>query len=837
MNRVKTVRMAALLATATGVATAMADAVKAGLRETGGVFVEQGATATQSDPVILGDGAKFYKTGGGELALPLASVNRQRDWSLTALGGKTTLYAGDDATVDAATPPAILQSAAFWVNTDSAVVTNDEGFVSKWCDVRETDTSSPTLWYAEPAWGTRASTFKGVPPQLGIYKGRPGVYFHGRQSNVYMRFMKNGAGGSVTDIRNIFLVHGVSNCWGAAVGYATSRMGGMVPGVDSYIRDIANCESYFVRRADLSSDFAGGRFHLNGELFDPFTTVPKVGVSLLECDFLTRESNASYFFRTNFETYQDKGDQGGDYICEAIFFTGALLDEADRLDIERYLLKKWNLPYAAADDLRLPPSLGTIGVASGATVEVAAAEDGQTPPLAFAGEGAVVKTGAGAMLAGPSGDAPFSGDFALDGGSVISAGGRPPAVVARSGDIYDSSRYLMGDLEDTSANRTPGNIAKSGMRLTRSTGGSAGVFRKTGPGEVRLSGIGADVAQLDVAEGVVTLETKAVAPRFEPCDTVITAAVPNASFELPITADANARQIINNSTVNGWTAIGEVDYGTSPHANWSLWSREAPPDGNGVIMIHGGAKAQTTVTFPKAGRYELSLWACDRYGQQYYGKDIYGVSQLDVLLGRDEASLERFGTVLPYGTRFTRFRFTTPEVEAGDYILRFSSPVKSYDESTAIDDVRLTFVAERAAGAALEVPNGDFEAQAPRSAHPVRLGFFNALDEAEGWTFEITSATYANCLTNFGVGVAAPQRHIYGNGTGNVGKYQPLYPYAAGKTGSACLAFVHGYGKATSATFTVPAGTWRLRCNAAWAPMNVKYQNASGAWTEISGGG
>lgn len=834
MNKTQAFGLAAI--TFAAIAPAMADEVKAGLNETGNVHVDSGI-ATQGDPVVLGDNAKFYKTGAGELVLSLANVNRQRDLSVTALGGKLTLVAGDDATVDVSAPPAILQNSAFWVNTDSVVVTNDEGLVSKWCDVRETTPESPTLWYAEPSWGTRATTYKGIPPRLASFHGRPGVYFHGRESNVYMRFMKNGVGGSVTDIRNIFLVHGVSNCWGAAIGYATSRMGGMVPGVDSYIRDIANCESYFVRRADLDSDFAGGRFHLDGALFDPFTTIPKVGVSLLECDFLTRESNASYFFRTNFETYQDKGNQGGDYICEAIIFTGTLLSEKDRLDIERYLMKKWNLPYVVADDLRLPIPEVTVGVASNATVEITAADDEQTTPFTFTGEGSVRKTGGGAMLAGPSCDTPFSGDFSLDGGSVISAGGRPPAVTAMPGDVYNSSRHLFGNAEDTSANRTPGNIAESGMRLTRATNGAPGVFRKTGPGEVRVSRIDRDVASLDVAEGVVTLESRTKATMFEPCATVVTASVPNASFEMPITADANARQIINDSTVNEWTAIGAVDYGTSPHANWSLWAREPPPDGNGVIMIHGGAKAQTTVAFPRAGRYEVSLWACDRYGQQFYGRDIYGVSQIDLMLGRDAESLERFGTILPYGTRFTKFRFTTPEVEAGDYVLRFSSPYKSYDESTAIDGVKITYIAEKAARAALEVPNGDFETQSPRSAHPVRLGFFNALDKVEGWTFEIANATYANCLTNFGVGVAAPQRHIYGNGTGNAGKYQPLYPYGAGGTGSACLAFVHGYGRATSATFTVPAGTWRLRCNAAWAPMNVKRQDASGAWVEVGGGG
>ena len=808
------------MASVVTIATTMADAVKVGIHETGNVHVDSGMV-TQSDPVVLGDKAKFYKTGAGELVLPLANVNRQRDFSLTALDGKMTLVAGEDATVDAATPPAVLQRAAFWVNTDS-VVADANGLVTKWCDVRETSTASPTYWYAEPRWGTLATDYANVPPKLGSFHGRAGVYFYGRASNVYMRFMTNSTEKSIGTVRHIFLVHGVTNCWGAAVGYTSTREGGMVPDTDSFIRNLSDCRAYFVRRADLSSDFAAGRFYLNGQQFDPFTTVPKQGVSLLECDFLAKPSAADLFFRTNFETYRDRGNQGGDYLCEVIIFTGTLLAEKDRLDIERYLLKKWNLPYTATSELRLPMSLGTVGVASNATVEVSAADGEQTTPLTFEGEGAVRKTGIGAMMIGPSTDKPFSGTFTLEEGSVISAGGRPPAVTAVSGDIYDSSRYLHNN------SSTPDNIAKSGMRLTRATNGAAGVFRKTGVGEVRVSEIDEGVERLNVEGGVVSLETKAKTVNFAPCETVITATVPNASFELPLAStNSSARYSYHDTTVNGWQAISYwCDYATADHSGWSNWADEAPPDGRNVFILRGSSGIQTTVTFPKAGRYELTLWACDRYGQQYSGNpDRFGVNQINLLLGKS-GTFEQFGTVLAYGRKFTKFRFMLPDVEVGDYTLRLRSPSQSYDESTCIDDIRITYVGECDETIAFKIPNGDFEKLTPRSAHPTRYGFFNALDEAEGWTFEITDSRFANCLTNFAIGVAAPSKHIYSN------RYAPLYSYGIGQIGSACLAFVYGYGRA-STTFTVPAGTYRLRCNAAWTPTNPKYQNSSGSWVEV----
>ena len=805
---------------AVAMTSAYADAVKVGLQETGNIHVDSG-TVTQNDPVILGDKAKFYKTGAGELVLPLANVNRQRDYSLTALDGKLTLSAGEDATVDAETPPAVLQRAAFWVNTDS-VVADGNGLVTKWCDVRETSPASPTRWYAEPRWGTLATTYANVPPELGTIDNRPGVYFYGRASNVYMRFMTNNTEKSIGTVRHIFLVHGVASCWGAAVGYTTTREGGMVPDTDSFIRNLSDCRAYFVRRADLSSDFAAGRFYLNGQHFDPFTTVPKTGVSLLECDFLAKPSAADLFFRTNFETYRDRGNQGGDYLCEVIIFTGTLLSEKDRLDVERYLLKKWNLPYASPTDLRLPMSLGTVGVASNATVEVTASNGEQTTPLTFEGEGAVRKTGAGAMMVGPSSGKPFSGSFTLEEGAVISAGGRPPAVKAMSGDVYDSSRYLHNN------SSTPDNIAKSGMRLTRATNGETGVFRKTGVGEVRISEVDGSVERLNVEGGVATLETRAKTVNFTPCATVVTAAMLNASFEMPFpSTNSVARYSYHDATVNGWEAISYwCDYATADHSGWSNWADEAPPNGRNVFMLRGSSGVQTTVTFPKAGRYELTLWACDRYGQQYSGNpDKFGVNQINLLLGRS-GTFEQFGTVLAYGRRFTKFRFMLPEVEAGNYVLRLRSPSKSYDESTCIDDIRITYIGESAETVAFKVPNGDFETLLPRSAHPTRYGFFTPLDAAAGWTFEITDSRFANCLTNFAVGVTAPSKHIYAN------RYAPLYPYGIGKTGSACLAFVYGYGRA-STTFTVPAGTYRLRCNAAWTPTNPKYQNSSGSWVEV----
>lgn len=110
-------RMAALAAAAgmCGIfpaSSAMAGAIGIGDNEVGGVHVSQGASTTLSENVFEGTGARFFKSGEGSLTVPLSKVNRQLDWNLIALGGTMTVTPGDDATVDVATPPAVLQNFA-----------------------------------------------------------------------------------------------------------------------------------------------------------------------------------------------------------------------------------------------------------------------------------------------------------------------------------------------------------------------------------------------------------------------------------------------------------------------------------------------------------------------------------------------------------------------------------------------------------------------------------------------------------------------------------------------------------------------------------------------------
>ena len=133
----------------------------AGLREKTGVNVQSG-TVTETDNVILSGDGEFYKTGAGTYVLPGAKLNQQRPVNLVVTDGTLKLQAGEDATVDATTPPAVMQDASFWVDAGRNVVTEESDGatrVTRWCDARETNTATPTMGYGVPAWRAQDEGF------------------------------------------------------------------------------------------------------------------------------------------------------------------------------------------------------------------------------------------------------------------------------------------------------------------------------------------------------------------------------------------------------------------------------------------------------------------------------------------------------------------------------------------------------------------------------------------------------------------------------------------------------------------------------------------------------
>lgn len=157
-----------------------------------GVDVPSGQSATQTDAIRVSDGGAFVKSGDGTLTLPLGKLDSVADVSVEALAGRLEIEPGAPQGGEVAAPSFIADKAAFWVDADatSSLVLNGS-VVTRWCDCRETDTASPTLYNARPATANNAGTAE-IDQTLVETNGHNAVFFGGLNSNNkrFMQFYK-----------------------------------------------------------------------------------------------------------------------------------------------------------------------------------------------------------------------------------------------------------------------------------------------------------------------------------------------------------------------------------------------------------------------------------------------------------------------------------------------------------------------------------------------------------------------------------------------------------------------------------------------------------------------
>lgn len=806
----------AMMSAAVAYGIGMPDASKPGYKQVGGVVVPSGVAVTAESDVVLGEGAEFRKAGAGEFVLPLSKVNRQREWGAVVSEGTLKITPGDDATYPVGNVPAVFNKAALWLAADSGgVVVTGGTFVAKWVDVRDAATpDAPTYPYATPAWGSNVpAANKGVPPEKVVKDGRTSLYFGGKGSGKHMNLSSG-----VTDIYHQFVVHGVYSCFGAVVGYSTSRVG-MTPSYTSACPSYP-CAAHFVSRGELSPEYYSARHFLDGKQFSPFSQGPNGGFQLLGSEFLHKRTSVNKVFRFCFESLAsndtDKGSyvQGGDYVAEIVLFT-TRLSSAEVLDVERYLMRKWALgPTAATETVARLPDMGKFGVGSSAVLEVATATDETTPLLSVTGDGTVEKTGAGTLDLGPTYGLNGSATLDLKAGTVLVRGGRPLPVALKAGDRFESVVY---NAQNGGARSKDTDIA-SGAKLTRTTAASSdGLVEKTGNDWLRVNEIGSDVTCVNVKEGVLQLEGKSFAGAF--ASGAITAVVKNATFEAPVAKFeyANGRHLIGTSDDNGWRAVSgnnQPAYIAYTNADARVWfggSSSLPTSGNQVLMFSGGAAAETTVSLPKSGDYELEFYANNRYNGSTKYENL-----LNVYFGADAASLASVGTVIfPSNSNFQRYRFRLNGLSAGSAVLRFKVPRNQLDGgSLQIDDVRLVLVGKKAGMTAFDVPNGDFENVETQPSGARLCPYYSTVNTATGWTFFNENATLAGVTTNSTVGLVAPGTLFYGSSD------SMLQNITTDPMGSWSLLFTKNGGVAESAPFAAPKGRFRLKARLARRSFN-----------------
>ena len=769
-----------------------------GYHQTGGVNVPQGETAVLTDEVLLGDGGVFSKTGAGTLDVPLSKVDRQvGGWEIRSHAGEMYIEAGDDTTASEA-PAVIAEKAALWLRADdkSTFKDGETQLVTKWIDVRDIGQAQRQHVCAKKPDGVN-------PPELVEKDGTAALYFGGNGSGTYMTLSESG----VSNIRQAYVVHGVYDCWGAVLGN-TGSSAGMIPDVSTGSVAAGSLTRHLTSRLDLLPAYSAGRFHLDGVELDPFTVPPQQGFQLLEAEFPAQPDAVNQLFRCKYGS-----PQGGDYVSEIILFTN-VVSETERLEVERYLLRKWSLPRTAGRPVAYLPAPGKVTAVAGSVVEFHADADKSLPVTTLQGDGIFKKTGAGTLELGPTDVMPFSGTFLWDAGTLFSRGGRPPAVKASSGDKFNGSVYTPYAIEAT---RTPLVDIEAGAKLTRTADAGAGTVVKTGNDWVRVNEIDEDVMNLEVNEGVFALESKSHETSGCTSALPLSVTIPNADFELPFTSTKeNGTLEINLCKGNGWTGTG--CYISCLNDKFDFIGGVRPPSGSQVVVLRRSEDASTKVALPADGWYELTVRAKCRFGT---GKTPRLFSLVTVKFGKEGGALQDVGNLWPSGVGFGRYAFTLPEVTAGTYDLKFVSTPNGADAFVALDDVEIHALARPPETATFKVPNGDFEQIDPgvwsgdNSTAGDWTGVLSTVNAIPtGWTIDASSSRYPAADVAGTVGVASPAISPEGGVTMVCGLGNLIQ-------GTSRLFFFDQNGKA-STTFTIPAGRYRLRADMARSSLEMK---------------
>ncbi|MCQ2391294.1 MAG: hypothetical protein MJ240_07705 [Kiritimatiellae bacterium] len=789
--------------------TAFADEVNVGWHQIVGTEVPAGSTVQRTDRVTIDDAGTYVKTGAGTLEMPIAAVDNQIPSTVKVLGGTLKLTTQTVPARDIDNPPSVIAQAAFWVDATAGkglVTVNGEAgaetglvpeYVTKWLDRRETNAEAPTRVYAVAAWTNNTeSPLWGVPPAVMTVNGRRTVYFGGAHSGQFMAFRKGASAHTINKIYDYFLVFGVTNCMGLVLG-------GRGDSVTAFFRtDIwTGSGPLLYPRNDVGVNGYASRHYLDGRLIDPYTATPKRNAFQLFNSHRPqllgdKDSIASAFFDgySNNTVGGVVGHTGGDYLCEVIVFTNRI-SNVQRLEVERYLMAKWNLPNVLNNKDDLLAQNTTFATASNATVEVEVPAGTSSTPIQLAGEGAVVKTGTGLLALGSSTEAPFSGSFDLQEGSVLSQGGPVPSLALAAGTRLHSGEFNINGLPVVDSAEYE---AGAGTRTTCFADAVAGTVRKTGAGPARIRALAADVKKLQVAEGQLILDGGVKAKTLED-DGVVSVEIPNPSFERPFALRTDGSAPYHNhgaiTAESGWTALTGV--GTSMFMTslnnynglnaWSTWCPQPCPDGTNVLYLITVGGAYTTVTIPKSGRYQFSALACARARGD---KSMYNIC--DVFLGTSLATRQNFGQIVPSDDAFHRFYCRTPYIEAGTYVLGVRTRT-STDSGIALDDFRLDYIPDvERVPAAYTIPNGNFDDLDAIA----QIAMPSVDNSTKNWT--LSTETSNNWPLAH---ITLPSMRMRNNGAGFT-----LSDWAWNS--AQVLIFKTGWAETT---FTPPAGTYQLR--------------------------
>ncbi|MBO7687588.1 MAG: hypothetical protein J6V72_14440 [Kiritimatiellae bacterium] len=758
-------------------------------------YARENIVATNGDVTVgsiftAPNAVAIEKTGANALTVAVNAIQTREPVPVRVLEGTLNVVPGTDPGLE---QPACLQRAALWLDaSQSDTLVPPDGAVgdevSRWYDVRETFGNgqwSANYYCAEAkisfvtnevSPGVWEKVIRYPVKKTALTNGMDYVDFNGRNSGSWMRLLGMGRGDltSLANIHHVYFSGCVSNAW----GYPLGANGG---------------QSVFWHPANFNGALAGlganstapgvfsGTTRWNGMDVSPYAKTVTSGAYLHEWHAAhVLGSFGNFFNDRNIWSPANGYRAGGDALGEVVVFTNRL-SAAERMAVGEYLLRKWT---AAG---RAPGAL-EISAATNTSVSVVS---GVSPVLSGAGR-ADVADGAEAVY---SAKAPTPGTLRVDSGQAMAFAGELPFAFT-PGDALTVGQTMYGvltALNEPTAALAAANEATLSLSATTSVRVASlpeGMKRLAahGPGEVVLSAPRADGAPKAGGD--------------------IFATMPNADMEAWQSTGTSYAQNTLGTSYN-WTMTSRTSGGTlyfvnlvNAEAGGGFWVIDGatksnfryadyPFQGKVVMAFKQGLVVENTVTFPQAGDYELTFLSAGRMINTR-GLNNYAGGQVKMSLVRNGVTNE-IGTAMGYVEMSTRHqRFRVRGVEAGAYTFVLNHDVGSGDAHTILDDFRFRLITEPETETVVCPPNGDFERADIAFNSRTDLSSANTVED---WTFATSGqATPDVCVLTCGM-------------TAGVHFLDP-----ANAWGGIQLALYGTNAVLTSSTFSLPAGTWRLRC-------------------------
>ena len=744
-----------------------ADGIEVGADEFAEVRVPAEA-GLSSESLVVGDGAKVFKTGAGSWTVSTRGVSQANPAEVGVLKGMAVLSA-EGAAAEPEIPSFVSERAHAWIDMSAYStqpelfsVTSSEGVdsVGTCYDRREKDAS-------DPKYPRLVVPDGGSSPIMKDLDGKSALWFGGYRSGCYANWF-DASGTSGISCKEAYFVHRVEN----SIGF----IGDMSLPVANHWLDAGGAYGGSTWQATVNLV----RQYQDGVAFDGACTPMPCGTHVLNVA-------GSFWFGGMFRDSMGIGGKGGDYFCEVILFD-TMLSERERLQLTSYLSAKWGVG----------GSVVSYAVREDAQLTVNATADGDR--VLVSGRGTVVKTGEGRPVIDTDGD--FGGVFETDAIGVDMRGAL--AVAPAAGVVLSSG-------------------ADGDIGLSKTTGAAPDTWQKTGAGAAYVHEVPDSVKRVDVVQGTLTVWPIVKDALTGEADVEV--AIPNAGFEEwdQEQLSENVYEVVLGPSLDfhGWYGDGSsspaiFDFSRWPENEGSVvsrvtrkdWGIVAPPQGSCAVFLRHAcekpyyyaesAAVWTYVDIPVAGEYSFSCQVGGRNGMLGTPVNVFLIPD-----GAQAGERYRLGK-LRYlrNNEYTKIVLTGMVSSAGRHKL-YLEALSHVDRGVCLDDLHLWRRPDLMPEATVEkIPGGDFEDVNFDTANSYVKEFHDS-NTNPGWTIVQPVETTATSIGYSAPGAALAD--TYAGGRPNEGGFSQLCFYH--ETQYTRLAS----GGRVETSFVPPAGKWRVR--------------------------